>query len=540
MCSGRGDPFPGPRSTKGVMSTNDRDFAGPGAEVSAVAAARPPAATSLPPPVTAQKQPLPILPRFGREVVPALLVWWALMLGLLFALDEELYLGVALVGTPTLVMLWPVGRALGRRYWSYRPLPWVLGIVTMWIIPTAGIVLTESDWSFDAKSGVFFTLPPLIAFGGVLVALPWAQSRPPLRMFFRPDLLFGDGRTLVGGTLLLVIGLRFLFAGHSPDEPWAIPAWDWLSFAFGIGLGVIPIVLMRGMVKYVQRLFRLRDGMFTGWPSLAFREWLLLLFGANFGFAFHHVFIGRTVFSTIGEPGAFPITNQFWAGFGLMAAAAWWMLIVKGGLKKLIGEPFFFESFLQTVQKQLVFVVGWGVFFYGLMSVLNGRDFGRIQPWDDQAAAGLGFFLTGVLVLTLGRAVAQHYQRQGFLAHFAGALGPGQADRARERLVRNILVGMARLSPERQERAWLTILQAWANIDPDDRSLMVWTTVSELADLDGTARADLVRSQARALARLDAEASARCRTEIERALSALGADRKEVATELAIAFSEAT
>jgi hypothetical protein len=491
----------------------------------------------FPPPVTARKAPLPILPGSGREVLPALALWWGFMLGLLFGLDERLYLGVGLVGTPTLVMLWPVGRSLGRRYLSYRPLPWVAGIITMWIIPTAGIVLAESGWSFDTKSAIFFSLPPIIAFGGILVALPWAQARPPIRMLFRPDLLFGDGRTLVGGTLLLVIGIRYLFAGHPADQPWAIPAWNWYSFAWGIGLGVIPIVLMRGMLKYVQRLFRLRDGMFTGWPSLAVREWILLLFGLNFGFAFHHVFMGRTVFSTIGEPGQFPITSQFWAGWGLMAAAAWWLLLVKGGFKKLIGEPFFFESFLQTVQKQLVFVVGWAVFFYGLMSVLNGGAFGRIQPWDDQTAAGLGFFLTGILVLTLGRAVAQHYQRQGFLAHFAGVILPSQADRARERLMLRILEGMARLSPRRRDAAWLTMHRAWDGIDPDERSLMAWTTLTTLLALDDERRQGLIDSQRRVLARLDQATRARAVTEIARSLSGLEARKEEVEAEFAPVLS---
>ncbi len=489
--------------------------------------------TELAPPVTMRKAPLPIFPGFLVEVLPALVLWWAVMLGLLFGLDEELYLGVALVGTPTLVMLWPVGRRLGRRYLSYRPVPWVLLLATMWIIPVAGIVLAESSWSFTAKSAIFFSLPPIIAFGGILVALPWAQSQPPLRMFFRPDLLFGDGRTLVGGTLLLVIGLRYLFAGHPADQNWALPAWSWTSFAWGIALGVIPIVLMRGMIKYVQRLLRLRDGMFAGYPSLAFREWILLLFALNFGWAFHHIFIGRTVFSTIGEPGAFPRTAQFWFGWGLMAAAALWMLVVKGGFKKLIGEPFFFESFAQTVQKQLIFTVGWGTFFYGLMSVLNGAEFGRIQPWDAQTAAGLGFLLTGIIVLTLGRAIAQHYQRQGFLAHFVAVIAPAQDERARERLMLRILEGMGRLSSPRQEAAWLTMHRAWDGIDPDERSLMAWTTLNTLATLELEKRDTLIQSQSHALTRLDEAARARAVHEIARSISALETSREELVQEFA-------
>jgi hypothetical protein len=485
----------------------------------------------LPPPVTTRKGALPVLPHFGREVLPALALWWALMLGLFFGLDEAYYLPLALVGTPTLVMLWPVGRSLGRSYLSYRPPTWVLLLATMWIIPVGGLVLTETGWSFETKSAVFFALPVDIALGGILVALPWAHARPPLRMFFRPDLLFGDGRTLVGGTLMLVLGLRYVFAGHPPGVRWALPAWDWYSLAFGIGLAIVPIVLMRGMAKYVQRLMRLRDGMFSGWPSLAFREWILLLFALNFGWAFHHVFIGRTVFSTIGEEGQFPVTTRFWVGLGLMGAAAWWILVVKGGLKKLIGEPFFFESFGQTLQKQLAFVAGWAVFFYGYMSVLNSTAFGRIQPWDDQVAAGVAFLSAALVVLTLGRAIAQHYQREGFLAHFAAVILPTQPDRARERLARRILEGMAGLSPRRQERAWLVMHRAWDGIDADERSLMAWTVVSALAELDREDRRSLIGSESRALARLDDEARTRSALEIARSLSSLAEVRDDVAEE---------
>ncbi len=107
-------------------------------------------------------------------------------------------------------MLWPVGRHLGLSYFRYRRPVFVLAIVTMWFIPATGWVM-ESDWSFTTKSAIFFALPPLIAIGGVLVALPWAQARP-VPMFFRPDLIFGDGRVIVGGMLGVALGLRYMFA----------------------------------------------------------------------------------------------------------------------------------------------------------------------------------------------------------------------------------------------------------------------------------------------------------------------------------------
>lgn len=475
--------------------------------------------------ISTRQGSLPILPGFFKEIIPALALWWAVMLGLFFALADY-YLVIALVGTPTLVMLWPVGRSLGRRYLTYRPLPWVIGIVTMWMIPATGFAIAETSWSFNVKSAVFFALPPVIAFLGVLVAAPWAQSRPPLRMFFRPDLLFGDGRTLVGGTLMLVLGMRYLFAGHPSDVAWALPQWSWPSLAFGIAFGIIPIVLMRGMAKLVQRIMRLRDGLFSGYPSIAFREWLLLLLGLNFGFAFHHIFIGRTVFSTIGEAGAYPITPQFWIGIGLMGAAALWMLFVKGGFKKLIGEPFFFETFAQTLQKQLVFTLAWGVFFYGFMSMLNSEGFGSIQPWDHQSKVGIGFLSAGIAVLTLGRAIAQHYQRQGMLAHFVGVILPTQPDRGRERMMARIMEGMTRLPPDQQEAAWKTMYRSWDGIDPDERSLMAWTTANDLAALPALQRERLAESQARALAHLNSRIRIHAATDAKRVASRLETGRE--------------
>lgn len=499
----------------------------------------PPAEVDLAPPVTTRKGSLPVLPGFAREILPALAVWWGITLPLVFVHDA-FWLDIALVGTPTLVMLWPAGRSLGRRYFSYRRPAWFLAIVSMWIIPATGFVLAESDASFGTKSAVFFTLPAVIAFGGILVALPWAQARPPIRMFFRPDLLFGDGRVLVGGTLLLVLGMRYVFAPHPGDVRWALPAWDWYSLAFGISGGIIPIVLMRGMMKYVQRYMRLRDGMFTGYASIAFREWMLLLFALAFGFAFHHIFLGRTVFTTLDEGNVFPITARFWVGIGLMGAAAWWMVFVKGGFKKLIGEPFFFETFEQTIQKQLIFAAGWGLFFYGYMSVLSSKMFGAVQSWDDQTAAGLGFLVTGIAVLIVGRAIAQHYQREGTLAHFAAVLLPTQADRARERMMLRILAGLAQLPPRQARRAWRVMHRAWDGIDPDERSLMAWTTLNALAGLEPGQRESLIRSWADALSSLDEEMRSRAVNEMARALAGLDPQRKEeMARELAPVIASA-
>lgn len=159
--------------------------------------------------------------------------------------------------------------------------------------------------------------------------------------------------------------------------------------------------------------------------------------------------------------------------------------------------------------------------------MLSSSMFGRIQPWDDQAKIALGFLATGIAVLTVGRAIAQHYQRQGMLAHFVAVLLPTQRDRARERMMGRILEGLARVSPKGQQAAWKTMHRAWDGIDDDERSLMAWATVTAMAEMAPAQREALIQSQAEALAQLDERIRSRATTELTRAITGLEPERRE-------------
>ncbi len=438
------------------------------------------------------RRPLPVLPGFASEILPVLALWWAITLTLFFTL-KSYYLDIALVGTPTIIMLWPVGRALGLRYFSYRRPAFFLAIVTMWIIPATGFVL-QSDASFTQKSVLFFALPPTVAFLGILVALPWAQAKP-IGMFFRPDLLFGDGRALVGGTLMMVLGMRYVFAPHQPGVPWQLPAWNWLALAFGISGGIIPLILMRGMMKLLMRHMRLRDDLMSGYPSLAVRETLLAATALAFGFGFHNVFRGTAPFTH----NTYVVNTRFWVGIGMVVLAWLWIVYVRGGFKRLIGEPFFLETLQQTFQKQLLFVLGWGVFFYGLMSMLNAGVFG--PPWQqgEQLYAGLGFLLGGLLVLTAGRTITQYYQRLGMFAHWTAVLAPSQPEQARKRILRRVFTALPRADDRHRRRLLGVMFQALAGAEKDARRVTLNEWVDNLAVLPDGPRNALIASQEHAL-----------------------------------------
>jgi hypothetical protein len=123
-------------------------------------------------------------------------------------------------------MLWPVGRRLGRPYLSYRRCLFLLGVLSTAYIPAVGFVL-QSGLPYWAKVVLWLLLPVDLTVFAILPSLPQAIGRP-IRMFFRPDILFGDGRVLCCGTVALLFGIRYLIGPHPPQGvPVAIPRWNW-------------------------------------------------------------------------------------------------------------------------------------------------------------------------------------------------------------------------------------------------------------------------------------------------------------------------
>ena len=217
---------------------------------------------------------LPVLVEH-RPILGILAVLWAVLLFGLFAFGFSWAPALGIWATVTTVMLWPVGRRLGRRYLSYRTLWFILGVLSMAYIPVAGFVL-ESSLPYAAKLWVWLLLPLDLTLFAILPSLRPAIGKP-IGMFFRPDLLFGDGRVLCCGSVALFFGIRYLIGPHPPEGvPIAIPKWNWWGLVFAMALGFVPLIPLRGMAKLLMRMARLIRGGVGGWGGVILKESLLV------------------------------------------------------------------------------------------------------------------------------------------------------------------------------------------------------------------------------------------------------------------------
>ncbi len=308
---------------------------------------------------------IPILPTFRAEIVPALAVLWLVLLAGWSATSWPIFWALIPWATVTLLMLWPVGRDLDRDYTSYRSWLFLLGVFSMAYLVVTGIAL-ESELPYGVKLVVFLALPFVLTVFGILPSLRSAIGAP-LPMFFRPDLIFGDGRVLATGTLSLILGLRYLVGGPPPEGvPVPLPAWNWWALLWAIAFGFVPLIAIRGVLKLVLRLRRIRDGLWDGWTSIALRELLLVGGVLGLAFGFHNVFMGTTPF--VESRTAFH--EHSWAPLLALAAGTAFLVFVRGGYKRAIAEPFIRETIAQTWVKELLYLAGVAVVAWSFVSLV--------------------------------------------------------------------------------------------------------------------------------------------------------------------------
>lgn len=451
---------------------------------------------------------LPILPRFGVDILPALVILWLGLIGGYVVTGRDYLWTLLPWATVTTIMLWPVGRALGRPYLSYRSVGFIIGVISMAYIPLAGFALT-APLSFGWKSVIFFGMVVDLTVLGILPGLRWFIGQP-VGMFFRPDLLFGDGRVLATGILSLVLGLRYIIGSPAMGVPWPLPNWDWYAILFAIVAGLIPMIAVRGLLKLVMRMRRLRDGAWTGWGAILVREGFLVVTMLSVGYGFHHAFMGRPPFT---EP-ILTSDPDFWPALAITVAGAAILILGRGAYKKHIGDPFILETVLQSFVKQILLVIGAVVLFYGFMSLLHMGPMARqmgingLRTWDNSARVwqiGLPFFFWGVLMLVPIRILIQHYQRHAIVAQMAAVIVPNQAPHHAKDLLRRLMLGMLRMDGPRRVAYLVTMNQALATADPDVREVMTQTMVWVLAELPEGLRDVMMDSQAAALARIARE-----------------------------------
>ncbi len=436
---------------------------------------------------------LSVIEGFWPELFPVLLVLWTALVSAWAVTGQAYFVPVAIWATVTTLMLWPVGRRLGRRYLSYRSALFILGVLSMAYIPFIGFVF-QSRAPYWLKATLWLLLPVDLTVFAFLPSLRSAIGRP-IKMFFRPDLLFGDGRVLCCGIIATVLGLRYML-GPQPHAgvPISIPKWDWWGIAFAMGAGFIPMIPLRGIHKLVTRMNRLILNRWGGWDAVIFKEGLLILTALSIGWGFHHVFKGAAPFTAPSwheiheamEAGHHPL------GWFLLILGSLWLVLVRGGYKKAIGEPFIKETVGQTWVKQVLFIVGFLPLFLGFMLLIEGH-FGEWNPWP-QWLVGVVFFVWGLVMLVPLRVVAQINQRRAIVHQMAAIILPAYPQEVRHRLLSRMLAGLASL-PEWERRRYLHAMrEALDQVPEETQQMMTGAVLAALADLSSEERRACMRT----------------------------------------------
>lgn len=482
---------------------------------------------------TATPARLPVLVGLKQELLPYLLLLWTGLVIAYAVTTEPAVFPIGVWATVTSIMLWPVGRRLGRRYLSYRTPLFVLAVATMAWIPAVGLIV-ESDASFNVRSAAFFALPAVVSVFGIIVSLKWAIARP-IEMFFRPDLLFGDGRVLAGGILSMVLGMRYLIGAFPPDmtTAWPLPAWNWWGLLLAIAGGLVPMIAGRGMLKLIMRLSRMRDDRLGGWIAVFLRELMLVAAALGIGYGFHNVFAGTTPFTT----GLNTDGDGFWPSIAIMAVSTFWMVVVRGAYKKLvIGDPFIKETPTQALVKHAMLTAGLFGLFYGLIALLHQTDMGIQMGWDtlrtpedqtgEMIAIGTGLFTWGIIVLIPFRVLAQHFQREAMVAQMAAVIVPYQTETARVKLMTRIMTALSEMREGQARHYMKAMIRGLASASADVRTLMTSTRVEVLAELPQERLSALMRAQAGALGELDSDTRVQTMSEMMSAVSQLPAEKR--------------
>src|SRR5574340_597289 len=90
-----------------------------------------------------QALPIAMMPGFKDKILPVLIAYWVVTAA--FTLfGQPIALVIGSWATVTTIMVWPVGKAVGRKYTSYRTGWFILGVASMVGIPLFGYLIISS------------------------------------------------------------------------------------------------------------------------------------------------------------------------------------------------------------------------------------------------------------------------------------------------------------------------------------------------------------------------------------------------------------
>lgn len=443
---------------------------------------------------------LPILVGFREEILPTLLVLWNAILLAFIAWHQDFLIPIGVWATVTTLMLWPVGRRLDRPYFSYRRPLFILGVLSMAALPALGFFLqflppNTPEGPYLPRTWVLLAVVAILTSFSVVAAAPAAIGKP-IGMFFRPDLLFGDGRILGTGMIALGLGMRFLFGDFPPMPPHiAAPKGNWWGIAFAIVFGLLQIIPLRGVFKLRLRLARVLEDRWTGWGAIILREGWLVLAALALLFGFHNVFMGTI---PILQPSLMGLQEMRFLEAGLpglisTGLAALFIIFVRGGYKKAIGDPFIKETLRQSIVKAALFLVGFLWLFYSFLHVMGGLSFpARPNTEFYPALIGWSLLVWGVLMLGPIRIWAQRNQRLGIAEQMAAVLLPAQTPEKRIAVMLKVMHALAEM-PKKQRLDYMEAMQTALNTAPAEvRELMTEVRMVCIVQLPAAQRRTLM------------------------------------------------
>jgi hypothetical protein len=440
--------------------------------------------TSYAPDLPASGRRLSVLTR-PHEVLAALVLVWAAAVTVFAFQGEEWVWPVGLWATVTSIMTWPVLRGTGRPYLSYRRPLFLLGVAGMAGLPLLVWALT-TGWSSEVKFALLLAVVFELGVTAFFASLPPAVGRP-VPMLFKPDLVFGDGRLLVAGIIALLLGTRLLVFDPNPEGfPLPVPAGSWYGLLFAIGLGIVPIIPLRGVGKILLRHQRMARGRMRGPLASGLRELVLVVGALDIMYGFHAIFAGA-------NPFADDLIAWSWGGFGLVLASAAVIVVGRGILyKRWVGDPFVKETPAQALGKHLLLLLGLGGLAYGFVTTVTGEWHGFGSGWA--LGAGIPLLAFAALLLVPGRMLAQHVQRRSLMAQMMATVLPSASERDRRALMAAMLAGVAASPPRHAARIARGMLATFAALPEETRAFMTEERTAVLAALPSETRRRVMRA----------------------------------------------
>jgi len=262
-----------------------------------------------------------------------------------------------------------------------------------------------------------------------------------------------------------------------------------------------------------------------------------------------------------------PCTSIAGSRPGGLVLAALFLVVVRGGYKRRIGEPFIRETPAQTWVKSALFLLGVFVLVWSWMSILDTEKADVIRAgyrhlpafWETPGGAeehgapqvpqwpspsgfilggmrgifvgpwnwvGLGLLAWGAVMLLPFRVLAQHNQRYALVGQRSAVLLPRFSEPDRTRVVAKMQDALLRLRPRLREFYLQAMNEAVATAPVDDRAAVTRVFVRVLASRPEAERDRLMEAMAAALARLPEEARVRRMADMMAAVAQLPAESR--------------